>query len=134
MTGELSQDEIDALLAGVDAGESKASKAFDEALENFENYLTANIASAQFHINARHFFGVMYNYGVWCDLEKANYWFVKAAEQGDTDAQYELGLMYEKGRGVPKDYAKAAEWFSKAAAQGNTEAMDSLAKVELALE
>ena len=46
----------------------------------------------------------------------------KAAEQGDSKAQYNLGLMYAAGRGVPKDEPKAVEWWQKAAEQGNTEA------------
>jgi uncharacterized protein len=39
-----------------------------------------------------------------------------AAESGDAEAQYELGLMYTYGGDVPKDYAEAAEWFAKASA------------------
>ena len=33
------------------------------------------------------------------------------AEQGDAEAQHNLGLMYAEGRGVPQDYAKALIWF-----------------------
>ena len=32
----------------------------------------------------------------------------KAAEQGDVHAQFNLGVMYNKGQGVSKDYAEAA--------------------------
>jgi TPR repeat protein len=39
-------------------------------------------------------------------------------EQGVASAQFYLGLMYEKGRGVRQDYAAALTWFRKAAAQG----------------
>ncbi len=31
------------------------------------------------------------------------------AEQGHAVAQYNLGVMYNKGRGVPQDYAKAVK-------------------------
>ena len=41
----------------------------------------------------------------------------KAAEQGDSEAQYSLGGMYIQGEEVPKDYAKAAYWFHQAAEQ-----------------
>ncbi len=41
------------------------------------------------------------------------------AEQGDADAQHNLGVMYNTGRGVPQDYAKAVKWFRKAAEQGD---------------
>ena len=54
----------------------------------------------------------------------------KAAEQGDAEAQCELGVLYENGQGVPKDHRKAAEWFRKAAAQGHAEAKDLLAKAK----
>ncbi len=41
------------------------------------------------------------------------------AEQGDAIAQYNLGLMYANGRGVPQDYAQAHLWANLAAAQGH---------------
>ena len=34
----------------------------------------------------------------------------EATNQGDADAQYNLGVMYERGDGVEKDYAKEEEW------------------------
>jgi TPR repeat protein len=40
------------------------------------------------------------------------------AENGDTKAQFDLGLMYAKGIGVPKDSAEAVRWLHKAADQG----------------
>lgn len=36
------------------------------------------------------------------------------ARAGDPQAQMELAIVYEKGRGVPKDERKAMEWFQKA--------------------
>ena len=48
------------------------------------------------------------------------------AEQGDADAQYNLGLMYDKGYGVPQDYGQARQWYEKAAAQGKTNAQYNL--------
>ena len=41
------------------------------------------------------------------------------ADQGDAQAQFNLGLMYANGRGVPQDAAQALTWFRKAAAQGH---------------
>ena len=40
------------------------------------------------------------------------------AEQGDANAQYNLGLLYALGQGVPQDFERAAEWYEKAAEQG----------------
>jgi len=44
--------------------------------------------------------------------------FSPLAEQGFASAQFYLGLMHEKGRGVRQDYPTALTWFRKAAAQG----------------
>ncbi len=54
------------------------------------------------------------------DSAKTIYWYGKAAEQGNAEAEYFLGLRYAQGRGVPKDYVKANYWFKKAAAQGGS--------------
>jgi TPR repeat protein len=43
----------------------------------------------------------------------------KSATQGDAHAQSNLGSLYARGAGVPRDYQKAAEWYQKAADQGN---------------
>ncbi len=45
-------------------------------------------------------------------------WYHKAAEQGDAAAQYNLGVMYQNGEGVPKSYEEAVRWYHKAADQG----------------
>ncbi len=54
---------------------------------------------------------------------------IKAAEHGDAIAQNELGLIYEEGRGVPRDYIEASKWFSKAAEQGNEYAQYNLGRM-----
>ena len=46
----------------------------------------------------------------------------KAAEQGQAEAQYNLGFMYDQGEGVPEDDAKAYAWLSIVAAQGDESA------------
>ena len=48
------------------------------------------------------------------------------AEQGDARAQYNLGIMYGKGDGVPQDDAEAVKWYRLAAAQGVAEAQLNL--------
>ena len=40
------------------------------------------------------------------------------AEQGDADAQYNLGVMYDNGQGVLQDYIYAHMWFNIAASSG----------------
>ncbi len=48
------------------------------------------------------------------------------AEQGNAEAQFELGWMYRKGKGVPKNNAEAVKWFRLAAEQGHIKAQCSL--------
>ena len=54
----------------------------------------------------------------------------KAAEQGDAEAQNNLGRCYVKGDGVEKDEKEAAEWLRKAADQGFELAKEYLEKLE----
>lgn len=42
----------------------------------------------------------------------------RSAEQGNAEAQYKLGLMYDMGKDVDQDYYKAFEWYEKSAKQG----------------
>ena len=48
------------------------------------------------------------------------------AEQGNERAQHNLGLMYQKGDGVPQDYKEAVRWFRLAAEQGLANAQNNL--------
>jgi TPR repeat protein len=41
-------------------------------------------------------------------------------------AQYNLGVLYENGRGTPVDFAKANEWYRKASVQGDALAIGNL--------
>ena len=55
---------------------------------------------------------------------------LKAAEQGDADAQNYLGWMYSHGYGVPKNKAEAVKWYRKAAEQGDSDAKRALEELE----
>ena len=48
------------------------------------------------------------------------------AEQGNATAQYNLGLMSENGRGMPKDSVNAVKWYRMAAEQGHANAQNNL--------
>ena len=61
------------------------------------------------------------------DDAKAMEWYLKAAEQGNAEAQYELGVMYYNGRGAEQDYEEAFKWYLKAAEQGHARAQLNLA-------
>jgi|GEM_PF-7057469 len=53
------------------------------------------------------------------DMSKALKCYRLAAEQGDSEAQFSLGLIYSLGKGVEKDKAEAAKWLRLAAEQGH---------------
>ena len=50
----------------------------------------------------------------------------KGAKQGKPLAQFNLGLMYYKGRGTAQDYTKAVNWWRRAAEQDFAEALNNL--------
>ncbi|MDX2081654.1 MAG: tetratricopeptide repeat protein [Terrimicrobiaceae bacterium] len=56
-------------------------------------------------------------------------WFRAAAENGQTEAMTQTGLMLSNGLGVTKpDLRAAVEWFERATAAGDTDAMVALAE------
>ena len=48
------------------------------------------------------------------------------AEQGGAAAQYNLGIMYDKGRGIAQNDTQAVAWYQKAAEQGYADAQYNL--------
>ena len=52
--------------------------------------------------------------------------FRPLADDGNSAAQFGIGNMYDRGRGVSQDYAEARKWYRKAAAQGNALAQTAL--------
>ncbi len=56
-------------------------------------------------------------------------WYRKAADQGNADAQNNIGTLYRNGQGVKQNNAEAKVWFQKAADQGLQVAMDNLSRV-----
>ncbi len=53
-------------------------------------------------------------------------WYRKASEQNHPLAQFNLGLMYAKGEGVPQDDAEAVRWIRRAADLGDAGAQFNL--------
>ncbi|HEX9464016.1 MAG TPA: hypothetical protein VGB82_15570 [Alphaproteobacteria bacterium] len=52
---------------------------------------------------------------------------LRAAEAGDASAQYELGVLYANGDGVPTEYELARRWFGEAVRNGDGAARRQLA-------
>jgi TPR repeat protein len=54
--------------------------------------------------------------------------FQKAASAGHTRAQINLGILYMRGLGVPRDLVNARAWLEKAAASGDPQALYTLGR------
>jgi TPR repeat protein len=115
-------------------------------------YLT--LAAKQEHSQAQLKLGKMY---VKRNLEKAIFWLEKAtkngntkasdllellykakeefynfiidAEEGNIEAQYQLGAAYEEGIRIPKDITEAIRWYDIAAKKGHAKALIELQKI-----
>lgn len=60
------------------------------------------------------------------NYEKAFIFSEKAAELGNPEAQYNLGVFFEQGVYVKKDKKQAEYWYEKAAKQGHINAINNL--------
>ena len=63
------------------------------------------------------------------DFGLARNLYGELANQGDRLAQFKLGVMYEEGKGVPKDSREAIRWYSVASGQGFPEAAFNLGRL-----
>ena len=48
---------------------------------------------------------------------------------GDPIAQYNIGVMFENGKGIEQDYKKAQNWYKRSAEQDNIEAAYALGSI-----
>ena len=99
------------------AEEEARRKAEEEARRKVEEAKEANIIGVNFYYGKN---GKKQSY------TEAVKWYRKAAEQGDADAQHNLGWMYERGCGVEQSDTEAVIWYRKAAEQGNAYAQYNL--------
>ncbi|WP_373974765.1 transglycosylase SLT domain-containing protein [Chitinibacter sp. SCUT-21] len=70
------------------------------------------------------------------ELESSDPWraavyYCEQARQGNTEAQYRLGVLYAFGLGVPESRTMAASLFSIAAEQGHSQAQDMLDTIRI---
>jgi TPR repeat protein len=64
---------------------------------------------------------------IWASLFRET---LQQARNGDSEAQYNVGALYQNGRGVKADRDKAIEWYTRAADQGNSKAVSRLGLME----
>ncbi len=60
------------------------------------------------------------------EFDTAFWELMPLAGRGYAEAQFNIGLMYDKGHGLAQDYAEAAKWYRRAAEQGHAFAQSSL--------
>mgnify|MGYP003359089257 FL=1 len=60
------------------------------------------------------------------DYQTAFKLWLPLAEQGNVNAQFNLGVMYYKGQGVKQDYFEAVKWYRQAEKQGDAKAQLNL--------
>ena len=82
-----------------------------------------------------------YTHGQWEDFqrgieafqerayEQAYRMWLPLAEAGIPQAQYNLGVIYTNGNGIPRDYVEAYKWFAIALAAGHVEAAAALVTI-----
>ena len=63
------------------------------------------------------------------DYQSALKWLRSSSAQGNADAEFLLGYLYEHGQGVPRDYAQAEENYRTAALRGHSSAENNLASL-----
>ena len=61
----------------------------------------------------------MYKRQVLQDYEESVKWYRKAARKGIANAQSNLGVMYEQGKGVIQSYVSAHMWYNLGAINGS---------------
>ena len=86
-------------------------------------------AATQGHDKAQHRLAMIYALDE-KDFETGLIWLKKSAKQNNVEAQYNLGIFFEKGYGLQKDLNKAKEWYRLAADQGLESAVEKLKTLE----
>ena len=81
----------------------------------------AQVTVGWWHMTGEHGFKV--------DHAEAMKWNLKAYKQGHSEGANNIGELYEKGLGVPKDMEQAKSWYKKASVLGNAEATGRLEKL-----
>ena len=119
---------------GVNSNYTEAVKWYKKAAEQGNERAIKKLQSLQLQTNkngstqmsAEEMFNKGWSYDQAKDYRNAFIWYKKAAEQGNPEAQCNLGNMYYLGQGIAQNYTEAFKWYKKAAEQGNAKAQNSL--------
>jgi TPR repeat protein len=88
-----------------------------------QGYVPAQAAMGEMYFSGIRHHGAIPDYG------NAERWLRLAATQGDADAQFWMGIGYERGYFGTFDYREALKWLRKAAAQALPDAQFSLGEM-----
>jgi hypothetical protein len=100
----------------------KAKASFGEP-RNKERYRTGfgalKMAACLGHVGADEWLGATYDYGLGTRVNRVRAFrhYLRAANKGNANAQYHVGVFYFEGRGVSKKPRSAIRWFAEAAKQ-----------------
>jgi len=99
---------------------AKAEKTAPKIVERLASQAPVStiVALAQTHASAK-------------DYKQAAEWYENAARQGDAEAQYSLGKLYETGNGVTTNIVKARRLFKDAALQGHEGAARAMEQIKI---
>ena len=111
----------DGPLDSVSSSDSFRADAFDGARFAEEKFTVASD-----YINDSERFQAALNSLTKKEFSKAHELFFYLADKGVAEAQINLGMMLEKGQGVPHDFEEAIRWYRLAAGQGLTKAQEKL--------
>ncbi|XP_018409930.1 PREDICTED: death ligand signal enhancer [Nanorana parkeri] len=79
---------------------------------------------------AQAYLGVFYSKESHFDPQKAARYFWMAAENGDVQSRYHLGVCYERGFGVPESRMEALRHYERAAKSGHEPAQEKLLEMQ----
>lgn len=106
----------------------RTAKNINKGIENLSELARNGDAIAARFLGA---FYWLYEKEEYRDSIKSFEWYLIAAELGDAEAQYQIGLWYEKGYRRKKNIEKAIKWYKKSIEQGYHKAAVCLGKFYL---
>ncbi|WP_064603650.1 tetratricopeptide repeat protein [Photobacterium sp. J15] len=97
----------------------------NQLFEELLNQSTLGNETANFKL------GMMFEFGIYVskNIDKANYYYLKAANGNVVLAQFIVGLGYLNGYGLKKDLDAALFWFVRSANSGHAKSMYNAAKI-----
>ena len=104
----------------VETLETKAQEGDKAALKKLMAHARKGNKYAQYALGGLYFTGQQLDEGPLRDFYKGEYWIRKAARQGLSDAQSDMGVIYHDDVGFSPVPAKSAYWHRRAADQGNS--------------